>query len=196
MKKWLKITFVVIGGFILLFIMDIICIFTINRPLLALKKDNGTIYKGVFYDTYNCPEFSVPQIKVKGTKFHCIDSSVNKDKVSSVKATEVNNVKMDISDISHTGATITIKDTNKIPYTYGEFYKIEKEIDGQWHDVKPIITDYGFNDKGYIVDENHEVKFIIDWEWLYGKLPLGSYRILKKVNDQYISVEFGIATTF
>jgi len=30
---------------------------------------------------------------------------------------------------------------------------------------------------------------------LYGKLSLGSYRILKQVNNQYISIEFGIATT-
>lgn len=39
------------------------------------------------------------------------------------------------------------------------------------------------------------MKFVIDWECLYGKLPLGSYRILKQVNNQYIAIEFGMATT-
>lgn len=48
----------------------------------------------------------------------------------------------------------------------------------------------------YIVDKNNEVKFTIDWKWLYGELPSGSYRILKQVNNQYISAEFNLATTF
>ena len=75
MKKWLKITLGVVGGIILLFAIDLICIFTINRPLFAIKEDNGDsvnlIYRGIFYDTYNCHEFSKPQIKVKGAKFTC-----------------------------------------------------------------------------------------------------------------------------
>lgn len=195
MKKWLKITLGVIGGIVLLFIIDLICIFTINRPLFAIKKDNVNVYKGIFYDTYNCLEFSVPQIKPKGTKFSCAKVDINKNKESSFKTTKIKNVSIDISDISLTGATITIKDTNQNPYTYGEWYKIEKEIDGKWYEVKTIIDNYGFNDLGYLVDENNQVKFVIDWEWLYGKLPLGSYRILKQVNNQYISIEFGIATT-
>lgn len=71
MKKWMKITLGVIGGIVLLLIIDLGCIFTINRPLFAIKKDNGSVYKGILYDTYNCAEYSVPQIKAKGTKFIC-----------------------------------------------------------------------------------------------------------------------------
>lgn len=73
MKKWLKITLGVIGGIVLLLVIDLGCIFIINRPLFAIKKDNGSVYKGILYDTYNCAEYSVPQIKVKGTKFTCHD---------------------------------------------------------------------------------------------------------------------------
>lgn len=73
MKKWMKITLGVIGGIVLLLIVDLGCIFTINRPLFAIKKDNGSVYKGILYDTYSCAEYSVPQIKAKGTKFICHD---------------------------------------------------------------------------------------------------------------------------
>ena len=69
MKKWLKITLGVVGGIILLFAIDLICIFAINRPLLAVKKDN--VYRGLLYDTYICSEYTVPQIKTKGAKFTC-----------------------------------------------------------------------------------------------------------------------------
>ena len=69
MKKWLKITLGVVGGIILLFAIDLICIFAINKPLLAVKKDN--VYRGLLYDTYICSEYTVPQIKTKGAKFTC-----------------------------------------------------------------------------------------------------------------------------
>lgn len=79
MKKWLKITLGIVGGIILLFAIDLICIFAINRPLLAVKKDN--VYRGLLYDTYICSEYTVPQIKTKGAKFTCavIDFDEGKD---------------------------------------------------------------------------------------------------------------------
>ncbi len=72
MKKSVKIFFVIIGIIILGFIIDLICIFTINRPILAIKDENN-VYKGIFYNTYNCAEYAVPQIKLKGTKFACAE---------------------------------------------------------------------------------------------------------------------------
>ncbi len=108
---------------------------------------------------------------------------------------EVENVSTTISDISLTGATITIKDTNESKYLYEEWYVIEKEIDGKMYSIPTKVKDYGFNSKVYTVDENNEVKFVIDWEWLYGELPQGSYRIIKKSHDKYISIPFSIATT-
>ena len=120
---------------------------------------------------------------------------VSNSKESNYKPTELENVSIDISDISLTGATIIIKDTNKSPYTYGEWYKIEKQVDGKWYEVETLLDNYGFNSIGYLPDENSKVKFVMDWEWLYGELSLGSYRILKEVGSEYISIEFGIATT-
>lgn len=197
MKRWLKIILGVVGIIILTIIIDLVSIFTINRPLFAQGEDYGTyaIYKGVFFNTYNCPEYSIPQIKSKGTKFTCADVNIVKDKESTYIVTDIENVSISISDISLTGATIIIKDTNKKLYTYGEWYKIEKQVNGKWYEVKPIIENYGFNSIGYLPDKNNEVKFVMDWEWLYGKLSLGSYRILKEVGKQHIGVEFGIATT-
>lgn len=197
MKRWLKIILGVICIIILTIIIDLVCIFTINKPLFAQIEDYGTyaVYKGIFFNTYNCPEYSIPQIKFKGTKFTCADVKVVQDKESTYNVTDIENVSISISDISLTGATIIIKDTNKNPYTYGQWYKIEKQINGKWYEVKTIIENYGFNSIGYLPDKNNEIKFIMNWEWLYGHLPLGSYRIIKEVGKQYIGVEFGIATT-
>ena len=189
MKIWLKIIFLIIIIVILLVIIDLICIFTINRPLFAVQVRQPYTYHGIFYDVYNCPEYSIPQIKSKGTKFHCAIESINED----IIPTSIENVSIGIFGISLTGATVIITDTNKEPYVYGEWYRIEKNIDGKWQEVKTVTNNYGFNEIGYLPDKNNAVKFVIDWEYLYGELSLGSYRILKQVNNQYISVEFSIA---
>ena len=149
MKKSLKITLIVVGVIVLLFV------------LLALTTQSY---------------------------FEEIEETV-------YATTEVENVSTTISDISLTGATITIKDTNESKYTYEEWYVLEKEENGKWYNIPTKVKEYGFNSIGYEVDENNEVKFVIDWKWLYGELPQGSYRIIKKSHDKYISIPFNIAET-
>ena len=111
------------------------------------------------------------------------------------QSTEIPNVSIRILNVSPSGATIIIKDTNDKPFVYGEWYKIEKESNGKWYEVKTIIDDYGFEDIGYLIEENSKNKEItlnVDWKWLYGELPTGQYRLLKQVDNKYISVEFDI----
>ncbi len=111
---------------------------------------------------------------------------------SAFTPTEVENVSISICDVTPTGATVTIKDTSKEPYVYGEWYKIEEKKNDEWYDVRTVIDNYGFNEIGYLTDKNGEVKFEIDWQWLYGELPKGDYRLLKEINHEYISAEFSI----
>lgn len=106
--------------------------------------------------------------------------------------TQVENVTFQISAISPTGATLIITDTNPEPYLYGEWYKIQRLADGQWVDVPTVIDNYAFNLMGYIPDANGEVKFTINWEWLYGKLPSGEYRLWKQVGAKECYIEFSI----
>lgn len=78
MKKNIKLILGVISIVVLLFTIDIICIFIINRPLLAIKtKNNGSvdnIYKGLIYDTYFCNNYSTTHITYKGSNFTCADT--------------------------------------------------------------------------------------------------------------------------
>ena len=83
MKKWLKIIFWFIGIIITTIVIDLVFIFTINRPIFSQVEDYGahSIYKGIFFNTYNCPEYSVPQIKAKWDKFTCAMGRVDIGKV-------------------------------------------------------------------------------------------------------------------
>lgn len=111
---------------------------------------------------------------------------------SEISPTDVENVTLRIENVSPIGATLIIKDTNETSDLYGEWYKIEKNIDGTWYDVATVIDNYAFSYIGYLTNDNNEVSFEINWEWLYGSLPTGTYRILKQAYSQYISIEFEI----
>lgn len=87
MKKLIKYILLVISIIFILFIIDLVCIFTINRPLLAIKENDFT-YKGVFYNTYNCEEYSVPQIKFKWEKFNCANVKINLNVVGIIDKTK------------------------------------------------------------------------------------------------------------
>lgn len=81
MKKFIKVVLIIIGIIILSIGIDLICIFSINRPIFAIKAKTPYTYIGIFYDTYNCPEYSAVQIRAKGTKFSCAISSSDIEKV-------------------------------------------------------------------------------------------------------------------
>lgn len=67
---------------------------------------------------------------------------------------------------------------------YGNPYWIEKKENNKWNKVK-TINDCNFTLPAYGLqpDEKKEIK--VDWEFCYGKLPYGKYRIVKDVNFEY-----------
>lgn len=65
----------------------------------------------------------------------------------------------------------------------GEWFELQvMNKDNEWEKVStnPLI-DYAFNSIAYIIKRNERTEMAVDWEWLYGKLPEGYYRIAKKV---------------
>lgn len=72
MNIYLKTLLIIISVIVLLVVIDLVCIFTINRPIIAIKKDH--VYYGIFYDSYDCMEYSVLQIQPKNSKFSCVVS--------------------------------------------------------------------------------------------------------------------------
>ena len=93
MKKSIKIILSVIGIIVILTIIDLVSVFSFSKPIFATKVENENVYKGVFYDVYNCPEYSVAQIKAKGTKFTCV---VKESLIG--KVIDINGEDVDIKD--------------------------------------------------------------------------------------------------
>lgn len=86
--------------------------------------------------------------------------------------------------VSPTGLMVIFENTSDKRYTYGDPFLLEEKSKGSWHKVS-IVHDanYGFNDIGYELAPADISEWAIDWEWLYGKLKTGEYRIAKDLLD-------------
>jgi len=181
MKKLLKIVIIAICVVLSCFVLDIVSIFTLNKPLFGIKVDNGDsvniIYKGILYDVYDCTQYSTPLIKSKGEKFNC---TINVEEVP--KLNEVDGVSMTIKKgtLTKYGATVIITDTNKNKYDYGAYFRIDIKKNDSWEEGEKIGDAY-FNMIAYTVDKNNKLELKQDWSNIYGELDKGQYRIVKDV---------------
>ena len=99
-------------------------------------------------------------------------------------------IKLDFSlkNISSTGATLVFSqhdpDAPKGELMYGEDYVIEVKRNGEWEEA-PIVVEgnYGFDAIAILIKSGDTVERELDWEWLYGELEPGEYRIRKEVHD-------------
>lgn len=90
-----------------------------------------------------------------------------------------------LKNISPTGATLVFCqfDENVFPgeLIYGDAFLLEQLKDGEWASVPTVMDDYGFHDIAHVISPGNTTETELDWEWLYGELMPGEYRIGKNV---------------
>ena len=98
--------------------------------------------------------------------------------------------------LTNIGATLILKNNSDKLLHYDETYEIEIKQNGEWHKINAELY---FNEPLFEVEENKSKELELKWEYGYGKLPSGKYRIVKKVyfenereQEFYISAEFNI----
>lgn len=100
---------------------------------------------------------------------------------------EVLGLIMDVRNVSPTGLTVHFRQYEKKDVgelIYGEPYTLERLVNEKWEAVPQIIDNAGYNDIAYIIPSEGESELETNWEWLYGKLDPGTYKITKKVTAQ------------
>ena len=92
-----------------------------------------------------------------------------------------------LKKVSPAGATFVFHQYDpKAPtgeLNYGEDYVIEVQKNNTWEPVPVIIENYAFNQPAYLIIPNDTSEQEICWDWLYGTLKPGNYRIKKTVSD-------------
>lgn len=66
----------------------------------------------------------------------------------------------------------------------GEDCDIQVEVDGKWYSLEQLY-DGLWNEVSYKLPDGETTIININWSSLYGKLPAGSYRIVKRITDYH-----------
>ena len=90
-----------------------------------------------------------------------------------------------VENVTPTGLTIVWNRDNAentVDLITDEGYKLERKTLFGWRSVPTIIEEYGVNAIGYLITVHRDGIQEVDWEWLYGELPKGTYRIWKTIS--------------
>lgn len=114
------------------------------------------------------------------------------DKLMSERTLDKVSIEIEEGTLTNKGATIVIKDYNELPYSYGEYYHIEKLTNGEWKELKSI--DHNINDIGHVIGRDGQTTIDFNWEKAYGKLNPGKYKFVMEIEYDIpkVSTEFEI----
>ena len=118
---------------------------------------------------------------------------------SDIKVSQ-NDVIMTIKDGTLTNKSVTLILTNNSDrkIQYGSPYEIEVKKNGEWYKINAKLN---FTLPLFILESKKKNEFKLNFEEGYGKLPSGTYRVIKKIDKEkedglfdsfYVSTEFTI----
>lgn len=112
---------------------------------------------------------------------------------------------LSVKNVTPTGLTLVITQEGGSPtgtLQYGSDYTLEVEQDGAWQNVPDIVDgNFAWDGMAYLVTMDGETEQAVDWDWLFGLLSPGHYRLSKEFMDfrdtgdydtQLYEVEFDI----
>ena len=111
-----------------------------------------------------------------------------------------NDVIMTIKEGTLTNKSVTLILTNNSDrkIQYGSPYEIEIKKNGEWYKINAKLN---FTLPLFILESKKKNEFKLNFEEGYGKLPSGTYRVIKKIDKEkedglfdsfYVSTEFTI----
>lgn len=94
---------------------------------------------------------------------------------------------LEVKKIKDTGATLVFRQSGGNPageLSFGS-YSIERYENEEWVEVPVVVKgQYAFTLLGHLIALEDDTKCKLDWEWLYGELSSGEYRIGMRVSDR------------
>lgn len=97
----------------------------------------------------------------------------------------VDGVSMKVLNHTNTAVKLEISNDTNLDIQYDDYFILEKKDTetNEWFIFYPIIDDYAFKDIAYKVQKNSSAVRLVELEWLYGKLDIGTYRIVKIISS-------------
>ena len=95
-------------------------------------------------------------------------------------------ISLSVKDVTTSGLILICTQSGGTPtgdLQTGSEYKLLVSEKGVWKEVPTRLKEYGWDAVAYMIPKNDSREFEINWEWLYGELPEGTYRITKEIMD-------------
>lgn len=97
-------------------------------------------------------------------------------------------ITLSVKDVTSTGCTLVCTQSGGAPtgeLGTGTPYWLQVWNDGQWQAVEETPSEYerAWNDIGLLITMEGITEWEVNWEWVYGSLPGGTYRIGKTIMD-------------
>ena len=90
-----------------------------------------------------------------------------------------------VEDIGTSEITVRITNNSGEEFSYGEYFSIQKQIDGQWYTVPVRVDNVGFQDIAHILPNGESASETYNLN-IYGTLEPGTYRLVVET----LSAEF------
>ena len=92
---------------------------------------------------------------------------------------EKNGISLSFVSFEDNLVTVSLKNDSDADFFYGEYYSLQKKIDGEWYTLPYKMTNWGFVDIGLWLPAGETSEEICDLT-PYGTLEKGTYRIEKE----------------
>lgn len=86
--------------------------------------------------------------------------------------------------VTPTGATIIMVNKTNEQAMYGQPFGIDQKVGNEWVELAPVIQNYAFTMEAFIIPPGRFREMEVNWEWLYGSLDTGRYRIVKNMRTE------------
>lgn len=103
-------------------------------------------------------------------------------------------------NVSNTGCEFNLQSIDETKtFETGSFFWLEKETENGWENVKTVIpeNEMAWTSELYLISFETSTSFSINWDYFYGVLESGTYRLGKTIsymneNNEYLSENFYI----
>ncbi len=133
--------------------------------------------------------------------------------VQAGKVSPVEKISLDFSTVQSNGWSISMQAQNVTPFgltlaitrsggyvqgdiEYGPEFSLEKLENGQWAPVPTLDAEYDFPAEAYVIDKDTTETEEIKWEYMYGNLPKGKYRLCRQFQNADDKSDLGKITVY
>ena len=99
-------------------------------------------------------------------------------------------IQLDAENVTSSGLTLVVTQAGTIPdgtLTTGQPFFIQKKENNNWIPLEPLLEAWGWTTEAWIISMNDTARWDVSWEWLFGKLQSGQYRIGKDIYLETVS---------